>query len=197
MRMTKTMAVVAGLALTASSIVVHAQDRAASPRGQASTQIGSTWIDVEYGRPILRGRADIFGSGDTYGEAFLLGAPLWRVGADQTTRFKAEVDLMFGGERLPAGEYGLFAELAENEWTLIFATWGAKQTFQEENDDALWGAYGYTADRDVLRTTMSVQTTPYSLDQLTIGFVDVTEAGGGLFVSWANQTAAVAFTVAQ
>lgn len=196
MRSMRIFSAVAVAVLTASSLVTFAQDRAASPRGQASTQIGGAWIDVEYGRPILRGRAEIFGSGDTYGDEFLLGAPLWRVGADQTTRFKTEVDLMFGDERLAAGEYGVFAELTETEWTLIFSTWGAKQSFSEENDDALWGAYGYTPDRDVLRTAMEVETTPYSLDQLTIGFTDVSDAGGSLFVSWANQVGATPFTVA-
>ena len=40
-----------------------AQGRPASPRGAASTQIGDSWIDISYGRPILRGRAGIFGSG--------------------------------------------------------------------------------------------------------------------------------------
>jgi hypothetical protein len=65
---------------------------------------------------------------------------------------------MFGDQRLPAGEYSIFAVLEEDEWTLIFSTWGVKQTFREANPDALWGSYGYTDERDVLRTTMSVQT---------------------------------------
>ena len=195
---------VAGLTL-AFAVNMEAQDRRASPRGEAATQVGGgydaeggyngSWVVVTYGRPILRGR-DLFGSGAEYGQQFLRGAPLWRVGADQSTRFMTEVDLMFGGERLPAGEYSVFAELSEDEWTLVFSNWGAKESFREENDDALWGAYGYTPDRDVLRTTMDVDTIMMSADQLTISFVDMAQEGGVLSIWWDDQVATVAFEVA-
>ena len=90
----------------------------ASPRGSASTQVGGVynaagayqggaWIVVDYGRPILRGRQGLFGAGETYGDDFLVGAPIWRVGANQSTRFKTEIDLMFGGQRLAAGDYSV------------------------------------------------------------------------------------------
>ena len=130
------------------------QSRPLSPRGEAATQVGGayngqgqyeggSWIVVTYGRPLLRGR-DLFGSGDAYGQAFLRGAPNWRIGADQSTRFMTEVDLTFGGQRLPAGEYSIFAELSEGEWTLILADWGVKDDFREDKPGALWGSYGYT-----------------------------------------------------
>ena len=185
---------------------VDAQNRPMSPRGQAATQIdgmldadgqyqGGSWIIVDYGRPIMRGR-DLFGSGAEYGQAFLLGAPVWRVGANQSTRFMTEVDLMFGDQRLPAGEYSVFAELAEGEWTLIFADWGVKQSFREETPNALWGAYGYTPDRDVLRTTMSVMTNSTTMDQLTIAFANMTQQGGDFMIFWDDQVASASFRVA-
>ena len=46
-------------------------------------------------------------------QLILVGAPIWRVGANQTTRLKTETDLMFGGQRLAAGEYSVFADLEE------------------------------------------------------------------------------------
>lgn len=183
------------------------QRRAASPRGEAATQIGGTfneqgryeggsWIVVTYGRPIKRGR-DVFGSGDDYGMNFLRGAPVWRLGADKSTRLMTEVDLMFGDQRLPAGEYSMFAELSEDEWTLIFSTWGAKESFREEKPDALWGAYNYTPDRDVLRTSMSVTTGEASSDQMVILFTDMTADGGMLTVWWDDQMASTAFSLAR
>ena len=183
------------------------QRRAASPRGEAATQIGGTfneqgryeggsWIVVTYGRPIKRGR-DVFGSGADYGRNFLRGAPVWRVGADKSTRFMTESDLMFGDQRLPAGEYSMFAELSENEWTLIFSNWGAKDGFREDNPDALWGAYDYTTDRDVLRTTMSVTTSDMSSDQMVILFIDMTADGGTLAVWWDDQVASTPFSLAR
>ncbi|WP_423924459.1 DUF2911 domain-containing protein [Candidatus Palauibacter sp.] len=200
------LAIALGLALAFAS-AAEAQDRRMSPRGEAATQVGGSfdaeggyqggsWVVVTYGRPILRGR-DLFGSGAEYGQSFLRGAPLWRVGADQSTRFMTEADLMFGGERLPAGEYSVFAELTEDEWTLIFSNWGAKETFREENPDALWGAYGYTPDRDVLRTTMDVSTIMVSADQLSISFMDMTQEGGVFSIWWDDQVATVPFQVAR
>ena len=191
----------------ALATAAEAQERRMSPRGEAATQVGGafnadggyeggSWVVVTYGRPILRGR-DLFGSGDEYGQQFLRGAPLWRIGADQSTRFMTETDLMFGGERLPAGEYSVYAELAESEWTLIFSNWGAKESFREEDPDALWGAYGYTPDRDVLRTTMDVDTIMMSADQLTISFMDMTQEGGVFTIWWDDQVATVPFQVAR
>ena len=99
-------------------VVVEGQQRPLSPRGQSSTQVGGSynaqgryqgghWIDIDYGRPILRGRENIFGEGDEFGQRIYAGAPIWRIGADPSTRFSTEVDLVFGGQRLPAGEYGV------------------------------------------------------------------------------------------
>lgn len=212
MRVMTVMSVVTMLGLSVAT--VEAQ-RPASPRGQASTQVGGTWtseegrgvaggqsydggkwIDIEYGRPILRGRDNLFGSGADYGQAFLLGAPVWRVGANQSTTLTTEVDLMFGGERLSAGMYTMFAELNESEWTLIFSTYGVKDSFQEETPNALWGSYGYTPELDVLRTPMPVATHPVSADQLTILFTDMTQQGGNLTIWWGDQIATAAFTVA-
>ena len=154
----------------------------ASPRGSASTQVGGVfnaagayqggaWIVVDYGRPILRGRQGLFGAGETYGDDFLVGAPIWRL------------------QR--------FADLEEDAWTLVFSTWGVKEAFQEDNADALWGAYEYTPERDVLRTRMSVRTLPVSADQLVITFTDMTQEGGNFSVWWDDQLATAPFTVAR
>ena len=182
-----------------------AQGRPASPRGEASTQIGGSyegrqytggsWIVVDYGRPIARGR-DVFGSGDEYGQGISAGG-IWRVGANKSTRFMTEADLMFGDQRLPAGEYSVFAELAETEWTLIFSNWGAKDSGREDNPDALWGSYNYTPDRDVLRTSMSVTTSETSTDQMVILFTDMTADGGMFTVWWDDQLAGTPFSLAK
>ena len=195
------------LALTlAPASGLDAQQRPLSPRGEASTQVGGayedgrysggSWIVVDYGRPITRGR-DVFGSGDDYGQGILAGAPVWRLGANKSTRFMTETDLMFGDQRLPAGEYSLFAELSEDEWTLIFSSWGAKDSGREDNPDALWGAYGYTPDRDVLRTTMSVDELELSSDQMVILFTEMTAEGGMFTVWWDDQVAMTPFSMAR
>ena len=189
----------------APTTTLDAQERIASPRGEAATQVGGSyesgsyaggsWIVVDYGRPITRGR-DVFGSGDDYGRMITTGA-VWRLGANQSTRFMTEADLMFGDERLPAGEYTIFAELSEDEWTLIFSNWGASEGFPPDNADALWGSYGYTPDRDVLRTTMEVQSVEMASDQMVILFTDMTTDGGMFTVWWDDQVAMTPFSLAR
>ena len=193
--------------LVAASLAQTPVRKPASPPGTAATQIGGKyvavqggqryqggkWIEVSYGRPIKRGRQNLFGSGADYGKAVSDGAPVWRAGANQTTRFKTEVPLVFDGKTLPAGEYSVFVELKENAWTLIFSSWPAQEKYDPNNKDALWGAYGYTPDKDVLRAPMKVETLPFSMDQFTIAFVDMTADGGKLAMMWDKTMATASF----
>lgn len=206
----KTMAmIVAALAVFASGL--SAQTRPLSPPGTATTMVGGEWvkndqgnltyqggkwIEVTYSRPMLRQRENIFGSGAEYGKGVLAGTPVWRLGANQTTRFKTEVPLAFGGKTLPAGEYSMFVDLKEGAWTLIFSNWPAQKEFNPEDKTALYGSAGYTSDRDALRVSMALETTSLSLDQLTIFFCDVTKDAGKLGIAWDKTLATVAFTVA-
>lgn len=171
-----------------------AQNRAKSPRGEAATQIGESWISVDYGRPILRGRQGIFGAGENYGGKLTSGSTVWRTGANKSTRFSTEADLMFGDQKLPAGEYSMFIELNPDQWTLIFSTHAAKESGRASGD-GLWGSYNYTADKDVIRVPMSVNALEMSVDQFTIGFFDVSSAGGTLGVIWDNVMGATSFSL--
>jgi hypothetical protein len=201
-------AIIAAASGMTTASAVGAQDRPLSPRGHSATQLGGSynadgqyeggrWIDIHYGRPILRGRHGIFGAGEEYGQRIYDDAPLWRVGADQTTTFTTEADLLIGGQRLAAGEYTLFADLADpGAWRLIFTTWDVKQDFRDDDPNALWGAYGYDDRKDVMRATMLVETVDYSMDQLQVGFVDVTPQGGTLYILWDNQLASVPVVLA-
>ena len=195
---------VGALALCASG--VGAQDRPLSPRGQASTQVGGRynaegeysggqWIDIDYGRPILRGRTDMFGEGTEYATRLYFGAPIWRIGADVTTRITTEADLVFDGKTLPAGKYSMFAELAPDEWTLVFSTLGAKQSFREDTPNTVWGAYGYSDALDVLRASMAVAEHPVSADQLIVTFTDMTQQGGNLTIWFEHKIATIPFRV--
>ncbi len=167
-----------------------------NPKGEASYQ-GGQWIEITYGRPIKRGRADLFGSGADYGKKLLAGAPVWRAGANVSTRLKTEVPLQIAGKTVPAGEYSLFIDLKENDWTLIVSSWGAQQKYNPSDKTALWGAYNYTPDKDVARASMSVQKIDVSIDQLTWDFADMTDTGGKLLIVWDTTMATVPFTIAK
>jgi len=182
----------------------QAQDRPASPRGEASTQIGGAymdgsytggkWIVVDYSRPILRGRTNIWGSGSEYGTALLGGAPVWRAGANKSTRFKTETDLIIGGEALPAGEYSLFIDLKEGAWTLIVSDHKAKMGSRTD-DEGIWGSYSYTPEMDVLRTELKLESGSTSVDQLTFVFTDMSQEGGTLALMWDHVVASVPFSI--
>jgi hypothetical protein len=169
-------------------------ERPASPRGEASTQIGGKWIVVDYGRPILRGRRGVFSSAEDYGKKLYAGAPVWRLGANKSTRINTELDLMFGDKKLPAGEYSMFAELGESGWTLIFSNHQAKNSGREPGD-GIWGAYNYDSAKDVIRVPMKIEKLPNSIDQFTIVFMDVTDKGGTLGFAWDNVMGEAAFTI--
>jgi len=208
MRRHSWMLAVAGIAiLVAGSLAQTPARKPASPAGTAATQIGGKyvevqggqryqdgkWIEVTYSRPIKRGRQNLFGAGADYGKAVCDGSPVWRAGANQTTRFKTEVPLVFDGKTLPAGEYSVFVDLKENAWTLIFSNWPAQEKYDPNNKEALWGSYGYTPDKDVLRAAMKVETLPFSMDQFTIAFLDMTVDGGKLTMMWDKTMATASF----
>ena len=199
------------LALAAStSLVVAQQQRPASPAGSAATAVGGKyvktergqryeggkWIEITYSRPILRGRTDVFGSGAEYGKGLNAGAPVWRAGADVSTRLKTEVPLEIGGKVVPAGEYSLFVELKnDKEWSLIVSSHTAQQKYDPKNKTDLWGAYGYTPDKDVTRAPMKVEVIPFTVDQLTWGFTDVNDQGGTIRLWWEKSMGSVPFKV--
>ena len=203
---------VMALALVAStSLVVGQQQRPASPTGTAATVVGGQyvktergqryeggkWIEITYSRPILRGRTGVFGSGAEYGKTLYAGAPVWRAGADVSTRLKTEVPLEIGGKTVPPGEYSLFIELKnEKEWNLIVSSHAAQQKYDPKNKAALWGAYDYTPDKDVTRAPMKVESIPFAVDELTWGFTDVNNTGGSIRLWWEKTMASVPFRVA-
>ena len=126
------------------------------------------------------------------------GAPVWRAGANVSTRLSSEVALNVGGTIVPPGDYTVFIELARREWTLIVSTLRAQtQGFDEDDPESVFGAYGYSSARDLVRVPMTLETSPYSHDQLHWEFLDITPAGGRLAIFWANRMASVAFSVAE
>jgi DUF2911 family protein len=187
--------------------------RPPSPAGTAATQVGGSWsapdkdgevrytggkwIEIIYSRPVLRGRTSIFGSGADYGKKVKDGSPVWRTGANATTKLKTEVPLEIGGKKLAAGEYDLFVDLKEGAWTLIVSTQPTQEKYDPNEKAKIWGSYGYDPKYDVVRVPMTMVTLNSSHEQFTIGFVDMTDKGGKIAMAWEKTGATVPFTVAQ
>ncbi len=203
-----TMFGIAAAVLAAGALVAAQGGRPASPAGTASTQVGGKyvkqgneqvyqggkWVEIMAGRPIKRGR-DLWGSGAAYGKDLLAGAPIWRAGANVSTRLKTEVPLVIAGKTIAPGEYTMFIDLKPNNWTLVVSSWAAQTKYDPSNKNELWGAYGYTPDKDVVRAPMALTALPVSIDQLTWSFADVTNAGGKITLMWDKNLAAVEFEI--
>ena len=180
------------------TVPVAADDhRPKSPPGTASTQIGDAWIDVTYSRPILRGRQGIFGAGEEYGKTVMGRSDYWRAGANATTRITTELDLQVQGNVVPAGDYAVVVGLGEDAWTLVLTTQQSMESFDREALDKglLWGSYGYDPKHDVARATMKLTKLDHSVDQMTIGFVDVDETGATLAIWWDDTLATTRLAV--
>jgi hypothetical protein len=184
-------------------------NRPASPAGTAATEIGGKydtsgaepvykggkWIELTFGRPIKRGRDVLGGAGANYGKVANPDAPVWRAGANFSTQLKTEVPLGIAGKTVAPGTYTVFIDLKPNNWTLIVSNWKAQTKYDPKNTAEVWGAYGYTPDKDVVRAPMTLATLPMSVDQLTWNFSDMTDAGGKLTIMWDKVMASVPFTI--
>src|SRR5688572_2664916 len=161
-----------------------------SPQGQASIQVGGKWdktpqggqtyvdgkwIVVDYGRPLLRGRKGIFGAGADYGKTVNAGAPVWRAGANNTTRLTTQVPLQVGGKTLAPGVYNAFVDLKPGNWTLVMSNQPVQETFDPKDKVRLSGATNYDPKFDLLRAPMTVRIADVSVEQFTIGFINVTD----------------------
>ena len=155
---------------------------------------GGKWIDITFGRPIKRER-ELWGSGGEYGRMLNLGAPVWRAGANVSTRLKTEAPLLLGTKTVPAGEYSLFIDLQPNAWTLIVSSWPAQASHDPNNKAALWGSFNYTPDKDVARVPMNLETLPHSFEALSWEFLDMTHTSGTIALVWDKTLASVPFQV--
>ncbi len=182
----------------------------ASPAGQASVQVGGTWektadgqrykdgkwIVVDYGRPLLRGRKDIVGSGAEYGKQVMDGSAIWRAGANDTTKLTTQVPLMIGGKTVEPGVYNVFVDLEPGAWTLVLNTQTRQEKYDPNDKVNLFGAYNYDSKFDVLRAPMTVRTTNESVEQFTVGFVNVTDGAATLTMAWEKTVASIDLRVA-
>jgi hypothetical protein len=200
------------LLLTGASLAT-AQDRpAVSPAGISNALVGAKWapdkdgdmraeggkwLEVSYHRPSLRGRTNIFGSGADYGKKVSGDNRIWRAGANENTTLKTEVPLMIGGKRVEPGTYAVLVELKQPAWTLILSSQPRAEKFDDPDKTKLFATSNYDPKFDVVRVPMVMMTPAVSIDQFTIGFVDMSDAGGKLAMAWEKTAAVVPFTVAK
>ena len=192
-----------------------------SPEGSAQTQVlgkwskgerpsfaagrenytGGRWIEIVYGRPLQRGR-DLFGSGANYGKSLndvglppnLPPPPVWRAGANVSTRLKTEVPLVFGDKQGPGRRVQPVHRSEQPEPVdADRLELGGDGEVRPEKQGSAVGRLQLHADKDVARVPMKVEKLPFAVDQLTWTFLDMTTDGGRVALMWAKTMASTPF----
>jgi DUF2911 family protein len=83
-----------------------------SQHGSVTQRVADTQIEVQYFRPVARGR-DLFPGVVRWGRT-------WTPGADTATTISVSTDVKVNGQTLPAGTYSLWCEPEPDKWTIIF-----------------------------------------------------------------------------
>jgi len=120
-----------------------------SPKAKTEQELGLASIKVNYSRPGVRGRS-IMGDLVPYGR-------IWRVGANESTKFSNNTPIQVAGYELLPGTYALYAFPEEKEWEVVFHAntehWGD-------------GRDKYNPAEDVFR----IKVVPETIDELQENF---------------------------
>jgi tetratricopeptide (TPR) repeat protein len=104
----------------------------ASQRASVSQRLGLTTIQIDYHRPLTRGRK-------VWGE-IVPWDQVWRAGANENTVVSFTDPVTVEGQPLARGAYGLHMIPAEDSWTVIFS-----------KNSTSWGSFTYDEKEDALR----------------------------------------------
>lgn len=155
------------LILLASGLQVFAQDYsipALSPRQKVEQQFSISKITVDYGRPSVKNRK-IFGDLVPFNT-------VWRMGANQATTIKFGQDVDFGGQKVKAGTYAMYALPSEKFWKIMLNK-GINN----------WGAYAYDAKDDVCSIVVPALANAKT-EVFTISFDEISDNKIELSVKW-------------
>lgn len=122
-------------------------------------------ITITYSRPNVKGRK-IFGGLQPYGE-------VWRTGANAATTITFTENVIVEGNKVPAGEYGLFTIPGADEWTIIL-----NKTYKQ------WGAYTYKEADDLLRFKVKPMTISWPIETFTMQFSNAGTQSAELDMMW-------------
>jgi tetratricopeptide (TPR) repeat protein len=142
-------------------------------------QIGIVKIEINYSRPGVKGREGKiwntpvahYGFQDL-GHGTSYAAP-WRAGANENTTMSFSHPVTIEGKDLPAGKYGFFIALGEEESTLIF-----------NKINTSWGSFYYDDKEDQLRVTVKNRALDNSVEWLKYEFTDETPTSATIAMSW-------------
>ncbi|TDQ30864.1 DUF2911 domain-containing protein [Zeaxanthinibacter enoshimensis] len=139
----------------------------ASPLAVSKQHFGLSTITVTYSRPAVNGRK-IFGNLVPYDR-------IWRVGANESTKFTCDSELEVLGSIVPAGTYALYAFPGEKVWEIVFhkniTHWGD-------------GRDAYNSEEDLFRVTLPVEKLPELQENFLITFDKISHNDLQMLLEW-------------
>jgi len=148
-----------------SSISQQIKTPAPSPPQTIKQDFGLSSIELSYSRPGIKGRK-IFGDLVPFGK-------VWRTGANSATTLTFGDDVTIGGTKIPAGKYGLLTIPGASVWTIIIT----KQL-------DVTSPAAYKQDQDVVLVTAQSNELPFSVENFTILFANLTGNSCDLQFIW-------------
>jgi hypothetical protein len=148
---------------------------APSPSQTVKQDFALSSVEVNYSRPAVKGRT-VMGDLVPYGK-------VWRTGANGATTITFGEDVKFGGQPVKAGKYGLLSIPGEREWTIILTS----------SLDVTSPA-AYKPENDVVKVKAEPQSMPYSIENFTLFFDNVTASSMTLEIVWDKTAVPVQIT---
>ena len=166
------------LVWAATMMQAQIQTPAPSPAAKVEQRIGLVDVSVEYSRPSMKGRA-------IFGDLVPYDTP-WRTGANSATKITFSDDVMFGGAEVKKGSYALLTKPGEKIWTVMLYP----------HNSTSFGSY---LESDVKPISVSAEAIKMSkgmsVESFMIGFDNINNSGGDLFLLWDNVYVPVAIKV--
>ncbi|MFK7785022.1 MAG: DUF2911 domain-containing protein [Crocinitomicaceae bacterium] len=145
-----------------------------SQLGTVSQTVGLNEITITYSRPNVNGRV-VFGDLVSYDK-------VWRLGANECTKFTCTEDITIGNDVLPAGTYGMFAKITKNQWEIIF-----------NSNSEQWGSYDLDPSMNILTYTAASIESSHT-ETLSITFEQLMSSSANIVIRWDNVMVSIPFT---
>jgi hypothetical protein len=161
-------------ATLASAQMAMSEDKSKRPSPPASATCkfsDGKSVEIDYSSPRMKGRK-IFGGLVPYGQ-------IWRTGANESTTFVTDTNVMVGGKAVPAGSYTIFTVPKADQWWLVIS----KKTGE-------WGTDYPGEKEDLVRVPMKVSTNGPPMENFTIAF-DQAGSKCSLRMEWETTIASV------
>ena len=167
LRVTVTAGVLALTMLAARPAWAQEIEYRISQRATISQRLGSTLVSLDYSRPLVRGRADLFGTVVHWGE-------LWTPGANEATVLEVSDTVKMDGHVVPPGRWSMWIIPSRvGPWELVL-----------DARDSLFHTQRPELTDDQIRFVVNPRHDAVHTEALTWTFPRIAQDGATMLLSW-------------